>query len=92
LEEDKLLFSDLGLLTWINYTISRTASGLLVMGFGSIEPNDEIALMKGCDLPLIVRASQAVPGQFKLVGPAYVHNIMSGEWWDEKRCYNMDFV
>ena len=92
LKDDEFLFSDLALLSWINYTIARTASGLLVMGFGLIELNDEIALMKGCDLPLIVRPSQTIPGQFRLIGPAYVYGIMHGEWWDEKRCYGMDLV
>src|ERR1700742_2039050 len=47
LEEDRFLFSDLALLSWLNYTVARTAGGLLAMGFGLIEPNDEIALMTG---------------------------------------------
>ena len=48
------------------------------MGIGSIQQNNEVALMKGCDLPLI-RASASVPGQFKRVGPAYVHGIIDGQ-------------
>ena len=40
------------------------------MGIGSIQQNDEVALMKGCDLPLIVRASTSISSQFKVVGSA----------------------
>jgi hypothetical protein len=84
-------FADMGALAWRNYTLARTRSGLLVMGIGEVVESDEIALMKGCDLPLIVRASRMVPRRFRFVGAAYGHGIMHGEWWDEKRCQRMDF-
>lgn len=83
---DQFYFADVEALTWRNYTLARTRSGLLVMGIGEVAENDEIALMKGCDLPLIVRVSRTVPRLFRLVGAAYVHGIMYGEWWDERRC------
>jgi hypothetical protein len=84
-------FSKLGISSWRNYTLARTKGGLLVMGIGSLKEGDEIALLKGCELPLIVRRSD-VPGRFKLVGAAYVHGIMDGQRWDERRCQPMDFA
>ena len=54
-----------GSLSWCNYTLGRTKSALLVMEIGSFQQNDGITLMEGCDLPLIVRASTSVPGQFE---------------------------
>ena len=85
-------FMKAGYLNWCNYTLGRTKSGLSVIGIGSIQQNDEVALMKGYDTPLIVRANTSVSGQFKLVGSAYVHGIMDGQWWDERKCRRMDFV
>ena len=55
-------FMKVGYLSWCNYTLGRTKSGLLVIGIGSIQQNNEVALMKGCDLPLIIQASTSIPG------------------------------
>ena len=85
----KLLFSQYAVRVWCKYTLARTNLGLLVLSSGSLHNNDEIALMKGCDLPLVVR--RTVNGRFRLVGSAYIHGIMQGEWWDETRCQRMEF-
>jgi hypothetical protein len=73
-----------------NYTLARTGRGLLVLSLGTVRVGDEVALLRGADLPLVVRREDA--GGVRLVGAAYVHGIMFGEWWDEGRCQRMDFV
>lgn len=73
-----------------NYTLARTGRGLLVLSLGTVRVGDEVALLRGADLPLVVRRDDA--GRVRLVGAAYVHGVMFGEWWDEGRCQRMDFV
>jgi hypothetical protein len=75
-----------------NFTLGRTGAGLLVLGPRAATVRDEVALMRGCDLPLVVRRSEATSGKVQLVGAAYIHGVMSGEWWDEKRCQALQFV
>ena len=45
---------------------------------GAIE-GDVVAIVMGCDVPLILRPAQGKPTRFTLVGECYVHGIMSGE-------------
>jgi hypothetical protein len=43
------------------------------------EPGDEIWVIQGCRLPVVLRKSQNRPGMFRLVGSCYCHGIMDGE-------------
>jgi hypothetical protein len=90
LADENSRFSRVGISSWRNYTLARAKAGPLVMGIGEIKEGDEIALLKGCALPLIVRRTD-VPDRFKLVGAAYVHGIMEGQAWIESRCQPMQF-
>lgn len=90
LADEDSRFSRVGISSWRNYTLARAKAGSLVMGIGEIKEGDEIALLKGCALPLIVRHTD-VPGRFKLVGAAYVHGIMEGQAWIESKCRPMQF-
>jgi hypothetical protein len=46
---------------------------------------DQIVLMEGGKLPLIVRRKQP-NDPFELIGEAYVHGIMFGEAWSPEAC------
>ncbi|OAL27605.1 hypothetical protein AYO22_03509 [Fonsecaea multimorphosa] len=90
--------------SWSNYTLAKTDAGLLVLGLGEMRRGDRVVLLKGCDLPLIVRAVDTTPAaasgvgttgreeHWQLVGAAYVHGMMDGEMWDERQCQKMHFV
>jgi hypothetical protein len=43
------------------------------------EEGDIVVIFLGGITPFIIRESKSVSGEFSLVGPAYVHDIMYGE-------------
>lgn len=53
--EERDSFDGSALLTWRNYAIARTARGLLALVPGTARNGDEVALVKGGDLPFVVR-------------------------------------
>lgn len=55
----------------------RTEKGYLGMGTISVEPGDQVWVLKGADIPLILRPAK--DGRYRLLGEAYVHGIMRGE-------------
>jgi len=54
----------------------RTRGGYLGMGSVSVEPGDQVWVVKGGDVPLVLRPKN---GRYRLIGEAYVHGIMRGE-------------
>lgn len=53
-----------------------TDGGRLVLGPRTVEVGDEVVVLAGCSLPVVVRPHGS---QFSVVGPAYVKGIMQGE-------------
>ena len=70
------------------------ASLCLVAGnyLGWAHPNakedDEVILLQGCSVPVIVRPAGAA-GRYRIIGDAYVDGVMAGEMWDDKRLGDM---
>lgn len=56
--------------------IFKTQKGRIGIGAKIIQPGDEIALVYGCRVPLVLRQEGAF---YRLVGPCYVAGIMQGE-------------
>lgn len=73
----------------IDFQISATAGegrvlfvterGCLGMGPAVLEVGDEVWVLAGADVPLILRPSKSSGEEFILVGEAYIHGIMQGE-------------
>jgi hypothetical protein len=61
----------------INNRVFVTSSGQLGLGPAHMKPNDEVVVLFGGELPFLLRP--LVNGQWKFVGPCYVHGIMKGE-------------
>lgn len=57
-----------------------TESGLLGLGPGNLRPGDEVFALAGARVPYVLRKADG-PGEFTLLGDAYVHGIMQGELW-----------
>jgi hypothetical protein len=55
----------------------RTDGNLLGMGSRSVEVGDEVWVLKGGNVPFVLR--RVKEGVYRLVGDAYVHGIMHGE-------------
>lgn len=56
-----------------------TERGDLGMGPTVLEAGDEVWILPGADVPLILRRSASSGEEYRLVGEAYVHGIMQGE-------------
>ncbi|KAH7092088.1 heterokaryon incompatibility protein-domain-containing protein [Paraphoma chrysanthemicola] len=56
-----------------------TADGMAGLGPTNLEKGDTVSIIFGCRLPLVLRE---VGQQFRLIGPAYVHGAMRGEYVD----------
>jgi hypothetical protein len=63
----------------------RTQQGYLGLAAGKVEVGDQIWLLKGSKVPVILKACNRGAG-WKVVGDAYVHGIMYGEGFDEGKC------
>jgi len=55
-----------------------TSSGYLGLGPSGLQPNDLVVVFLGVETPFVLRASGE--RQYKLLGEAYVHGIMDGEF------------
>ena len=53
-----------------------TCSGLLGSTIANVHPGDEIRLLPGCRMPVIVRRFGE---RYRLVGSAYIHGLMDDE-------------
>jgi len=69
----------------VNHTtgmaVFLSEDGYLGIASDASRVGDEIALISGLELPMVVRRSD--DGSFRFIAPAYVHGIMSGERWPE---------
>ena len=62
--------------------LARLEKGYLGVVPKETRPGDAIALFKGGEMPLVIRARGC---EWELIGPAYIHGIMYGEGWDESK-------
>ncbi|KAH7184607.1 uncharacterized protein B0J16DRAFT_340213 [Fusarium flagelliforme] len=54
-------------------------SGHLGSSCGSTQVGDEVWIVSGCPVPLVLRKSDDHERCYMLVGESYVHGVMSGE-------------
>jgi hypothetical protein len=67
----------------ISRRLFKTEKGYLGLGPRSLKKEDEVALLKGGMVPLVIRKTD---NNFELVGDCYVHGIMHGEAFSEEAC------
>lgn len=70
--------------------IVRTGRGYFSLAPGETKVDDYVALLKGADMPLIIRSAGV--DRWKIMGAAYVHGFMDGEMFDDAKCSRMWFV
>ncbi|PWY63130.1 hypothetical protein BO83DRAFT_457154 [Aspergillus eucalypticola CBS 122712] len=75
-----------------NRHVIRTSMGYIGLSPASARKGDAVTLCKGAKVPLVAREAKDLQGHWSLVGEAYIHGIMSGCVWDEKRCAKMWFA
>jgi len=63
-----------------------TKKGYLCLLPQTAEVGDQLALLKGGRVPVILRQRN---GYMEFVGEAYVHGIMDGEAFEEEKCYEI---
>jgi hypothetical protein len=66
--------------------LAKTRREYLGLVPGGAELGDAVALVKGGQLPLILRASGS---HLELMGDAYVHGMMQGELFDVDKCKSL---
>lgn len=67
-----------------------TRKGHLVLGPEYIKRGDFVALIRGTQVPFVLRRQSG--GQYQLVGEAYVDGIMDGEAMENSKCGNVNLV
>lgn len=50
---------------------------------------DQVWVVSGCELPLVLRESLARPGYFRLVGACYMHGVMDGEAFNAEELHGV---
>lgn len=61
-----------------------TADGRIGLSIQPLTDGDEIAILRGCNLPVILRKHQ---GGYKLVGMCYLDGLMFGEVFDDSQTW-----
>jgi len=64
--------------------LGRTSRGYLCLLPKDARAGDEITLLKGGRIPVVLR--EADDGYMTFIGETYVHGIMDGWAWDESKC------
>ena len=72
-----------------NRRLIRMKQGYIGLGYDAVRVGDSIAVCQGGRLPLVVRREGE---RWRLIGDCYVHGIMRGEVFAEKKCETMWFV
>ena len=72
-----------------NRRFARSSKGYYTLVPARAQVGDTIALIKGADLPLIIRK---VDSGWVLLGEAYVHGIMGGEAFEEDQCQKFTII
>lgn len=60
-----------------------SADGRVGLRPGDMHPGDTVAIFDGVDVPLVLRQADAGGKLYQLLGEAYVHGIMDGEFVNE---------
>jgi hypothetical protein len=68
-----------------NRSIFLTATGRLGVGPKAMHPFDNIAILWGCEWPVVLRAVPDTNREYTVVGLAYVDGIMFGEAVEEQK-------
>ena len=71
--------------------MAKTSQGYIGLGPGATEVGDSVAICKGSSVPLVLRTTKE-PGDWRVVGDAYVHGAMNGELFEESRCRRMSIA
>ena len=63
--------------------VFETSTGYLGLGpTREIATSDELAIVPGLAMPIVVRRLSDLP-QYQLLGPCYVHGVMEGELFEQ---------
>lgn len=68
----------------LNRRFFTTYEGRWGLGPAQLQAEDDLVIVMGCDVPLIIRRTETT-GKFKLVGHCYVYGIMWGEMLEQGR-------
>ncbi|KAE8446548.1 hypothetical protein EG329_011880 [Mollisiaceae sp. DMI_Dod_QoI] len=63
-----------------------TSKGYIGTAHPQSRVGDSIVLLQGASVPIILRSCE---GGYKVIGEAYVHGIMEGEFWEAQDEANM---
>lgn len=56
-----------------------TMSGYVGMALGNVRSEDEVWLLAGCQMPVLLRKNRKVEGAYELMGGMYIPGLMKGE-------------
>ena len=62
----------------------KTETGFVGTALPNIQEKDQVALIAGLRMPFIVRPGVTDADPYRILGPAYVQDAMSGEYWSDE--------
>ncbi|CAM1510874.1 Fc.00g083870.m01.CDS01 [Cosmosporella sp. VM-42] len=71
----------------VRYT---TAKGYIGQAIPDVKLDDKVALLQGCDVPLILRPIEN--GTYTYISTCYLHGVMYGEAWNEEKIHTITIV
>lgn len=73
-----------------NRIVFITSDGHLGTGPEYTAPKDQVALISGVAMPLILRSNE--DGRHQIVGPSYIYGMMEGERWTGENLEDVELV
>jgi hypothetical protein len=71
---------------WFNlmpdYAVCKTSKGYVGLIPEVTSATDEIFMLRGSDLPFVLRPVQGLSGYYRFIGGCYMHGLMKGKAWE----------
>ena len=63
-----------------NGKVFRTRKGYIGVGPENVQEGDQVCILRGLFIPIILRSVVGGEGRFEVIGETWVHGIMDGEF------------
>ena len=75
-----------------DYAVCQTSKGYIGLVPQATNSTDEIFMLRGSNLPFVLRPIPLIPGLYRFVGGCYMHGLMEGGAWNLRRTLSELFL